>query len=65
MKYAYITKTIFSDGEIAVQARNAEGRLLFGFRTRDYFGWRNQARAWTPLGMVPVFQANQSAEMRA
>lgn len=64
MKYAYITKKNFSDGEIAVQARTAEGALLFGFRTRDYFGWRNQARDWTPASFIPVFQANRPAEVR-
>jgi len=65
MEYAYITNKTFADGEIAVEARTAEGALLFGFRTRDYWGWRNQARAWTPSGRVPVFQANQPAEVRA
>jgi len=64
MKYAYITNHTFSDGEIAVEAKTASGSLLFGFRTRDYWGWRNQARVYTPASFVPVFQANKPAEVR-
>lgn len=64
MRYAYITNNIFSDGEIAVEARAADGALLFGFRTRDYFGWRNRAREYTPSSFVPVFQANRPAVVR-
>ncbi|GEM_PF-3488829 len=65
MEYAYITDNTFSDGEIAVEARTADGALLFGFRTRDYFGWRNKARDYTPASFVPVFQANRPAEVWA
>ena len=65
MKYAYITNNILSDGEIVVTARREDGSLIFGFRTRNYFGWRAQAHAWTPTGRVPVFQANKPAELRA
>lgn len=65
MKYLYITKQTFSDGEIAVQARTNEGALIFGFRTRDYFGWRNQARDWTPASFIPVFQASPLAKVLA
>lgn len=64
MEYAYITNKTFSGGEIAVEARAADGALLFGFRTRNYWGWRDQARAWAGL-RIPVFQANRPAEMRA
>lgn len=64
MKYAYITNKTFSDGEIAVEGRAADGTLLFGFRTRDYFGWRNKARDYTPSSRVPVFQSNRPAEVR-
>jgi len=63
MKYAYITHKTFSDGEIAVQALSASGNLLFGFRTRDYWGWRDRARDWTPSGRIPVFQANRPARL--
>jgi len=65
MEYAYITNKTFPDGEIAVEARTAEGALLFGFRTRDSLGWRARARDLTPAGRVPVFQANRPAELRA
>lgn len=65
MEYAYITNKTFPDGEIAVEARTAEGALLFGFRTRDFFGWRDRARDWTPTGCVPVFQSNRPAVFRA
>lgn len=65
MKYAYITKETFTDGEIAVEARTADGALIFGFRTRDYWGWQERARSWTPSRIVPVFQANRPAELRS
>jgi len=65
MKYAYITNTTFLDGEIAVEARAADGTLLFGFRTRNYWGWKDKARGWTPQEYIPVFQANRPAELRA
>ena len=64
MEYAYITNRTFSCGEIAVEARTADGSLLFGFRTRDYFGWRDQARAWAGC-RIPVFQANKPAKLLA
>jgi hypothetical protein len=65
MKYAYITTRTFSNGEIAVQARRSNGTLIFGFRVLNTLGWREQARACTPEGYVPVFQANKPAELRA
>lgn len=56
IKFAYITKTRFPCGEISVQAHTAMGRLVFGFRTRDAWGWQEKARTWAGTqGYVAAF----------
>jgi hypothetical protein len=60
IKYCYITKTEFTNPvavspEFQVEGHDAGGRLLFGFRTSDYFGWRDAARAYTPGKYIPAF----------
>lgn len=55
--YCYITTTALGFGEIAVEGRAPDGRLLFGFRTmQDAFrSWRERARNYTPSRYIPVF----------
>jgi len=64
MKNLYITHRTFPDGEISVQGRTSKGELKFGFRTSDYFGWKDKARDWTPQNYMPVFQDNKPAALK-
>lgn len=59
----YITHRILVNGEVLVRAVDDNDCLIFGFRTRDYSGWMEQAKAWTPHTKIPVFQANRSIEL--
>lgn len=67
IKYCYITTFPLLSGEIGVEGHDAEGRLLFGFRSlNDGFQlWREKARDYTPASFIPVFQAKQPAQLRA
>ena len=60
LKYCYITKIEFRNAVVAspefqVEGHDADGRLVFGFRTSDYFGWMEAARAYTPKKYIPAF----------
>lgn len=55
LNYAYITTKQFPDGEFVVSGRKADGSLLFGFRTRDYWGIRQKAALYTPSSYIPVW----------
>ena len=63
MKYAYISSTKLTNGEIIIESKRADGTLLFGFRTFNPWSWRNQALDWTPTGYIPVFQPNKPASL--
>lgn len=56
LKYAYVSKETFPDGEISVMAQKSDGEIIFGFRTRDYWGWKEQARRWLPPQYVFVYK---------
>lgn len=63
MESLFITHTTFPDGEISVQGKTEDGSLKFGFRTRDYFGWRDKAREWTGGKYMPVFLSNKEGKL--
>lgn len=65
LKYAYITKRSLAFGEVCVEGRAADGRLLFGFRALDSVFWQDRARRYVPSAYIPVFQANRPAALRA
>lgn len=55
IKYCYVTKHKFSNGEYQVEGHSANGSLIFGFRTFDSITIQEQARFYTPKSYIPVF----------
>ena len=56
LEYVYITSTDLGGGELAVEGRTAEGRLVFGFRAvQDAFrSWKDKARRYAGR-RIPAF----------
>lgn len=61
-RYVYITRAPLQNGEISVQGRDKDGKIVFGFRAVDdgFQLWREKARAYTPSSYIPVFGSRPS-----